>query len=115
MNNADFTELVNKRLEAIKETLVKKGIEYSTEIDRLDNFKKGAIKSNSHIIDVWKGYKLKHEVSLDEIYDKFKITGKINNNLFSEKITDEIAYLLIGECIMMEEQVNTKNLINSLK
>lgn len=115
MNNEDLNKIVNNRLEVIRDILVKKGIEYSNNGDRLINFKLGAKKAGWTPIEVLKGYMLKHEVSFDELCRTFSQTGKVDNKMIEEKITDLIAYLLLAECIMKEEQVDIKNQIEKLK
>lgn len=115
MNNTDFTELVNKRLDVIKETLVKKGIEYSNLDDRLINFKLGAKKAGWTPIEVLKGYLLKHEVSFDDLCRKFSQTEKVDTKLLDEKITDSICYLILAEALMKEENIRIKKLTENLK
>ena len=114
MNNEDLNKIVEERLQEVRDILVRKGLEYAP-IDRLSNFKKGATKSNKNPLEVLLGYKLKHDISIDEIYEKFIQTGKLDVKLFNEKQNDEIAYTLLAECIMKEEQVDTKNQIEKLK
>lgn len=104
MNNEDLNKIVEARLEAVRDTLIKKGIEYSTNQDRLSNFKLGAKKTGLNPLEVLNGYLLKHLVSFDDICQKYVETGKVNNELLSEKITDILNYYLLAECIMKENQ-----------
>lgn len=116
MNNEDLTKIVESRLKCVSNILIQKGKEYSTfDGDRLENFKFGAIRTGKEPIEVLRGYMLKHEVSFDVMCEDFRVGGKADNKMIDEKITDLIAYLLLAECIMKEEQVNTSNMIDKLK
>ena len=115
MKPEDFNKLVENRLEKIKTILVKKSVEYSTQEDKLINFRKGAIKSGLSPIEVLQGYLLKHEVSFADMCIKFKDSNKVSKEMIDEKITDIINYYLLAEAIFMEENINTNNLINKLK
>jgi len=42
MNNKEFEIILSKRIKCIKLTLVKKGVEYSRNEDRLYNFRRAA-------------------------------------------------------------------------
>lgn len=103
MNNTDFTELVEKRLQAIRDTLISKGKEYSSEEDRLINFKLGAKKSGLTSIQVLQGYKLKHEISIDEICRDFDGGKVVYLPQIDEKFTDDICYRILQEAILKEK------------
>ena len=114
MNNEDLNKIVENRLQSVKDILVRKGLEYAP-VDRLINFKKGGTKTDRDPLYVLRGYMLKHEVSFDDICDTFIESGQVDNDLLDEKLTDILAYYLLAECIMKEEQVNIKNQIEKLK
>lgn len=115
MNNTDLNKIVEDRLQKVKDILIKKGYEYSTfEGDRLENFKFGAVRTGKEPLEVLRGYMLKHEVSFDVMCADFIAGSKANNDMIDEKVTDLIAYLILAECIMKEEQVNTSNQIKKL-
>lgn len=114
MNINDFNDLVENRLNKIKETLINKGNEYANE-DRLSNFKLGAKKAGWTPIEVLKGYLLKHEVSFDDLCRKFSQTEKVDAKLLDEKVGDIICYYILAEALMKEENIRIKNLTENLK
>ena len=101
MDNCKFNKAINKQIEDCKELLLKKGIEYdNSTIDRLHSFKRGALALDVTPKQVLVGYMNKHIMS---IYD---MCGNSNNypiELWEEKITDAINYLLLLRAMVEEE------------
>lgn len=104
MTNKDFNKIVEKRLETIRETLIKKGAEYASVEDRLHNFKRGAQISGEIPEKVLQGFMLKHLVSYLDILDKL---GKeeISISLIEEKLNDLLCYLILQETLIKERIV----------
>ena len=102
MNNKMFSAIVEARLDKLKSLLIKKGAEYSTEDDRLHNFKRGAEISGKHPTEVLDGFLLKHYVSYRDILDKVAKGETIDYNLIDEKLGDILAYYLILEALIVD-------------
>lgn len=85
--------------------LCKKASEYATE-DRLHNFKSAAIVEQTTTIGALAGMMAKHTIS---IYDMCKGSTKgltYSNELWDEKITDSINYLLLLKALVAEDSFN---------
>lgn len=100
MTHLEFTSIVTEELENIKNILIKKGIEYTPDDDRLSAFKKGSDLLQSTPAKTLLGYLTKHIIS---IYDMIKSDDKFTKELWVEKITDTISYLLLLLAIKTEE------------
>ena len=108
MNNKDFDKLLNKRIESMKAVLSKKGKEYSSEFDKLHNFKRaGQIQDmipEKALIGMW----TKHLVSILDIIDNiilddfFDRKTKLTKKILDEKIGDLINYLPLLEALIKE-------------
>ena len=99
MNSENFNKIVENRLEACKEILVNKNKEYSSETDRLHNFKVAArIDGITPEQALWGMYK-KHLVS---VMDLVAFPGDATPEILREKITDSINYHLLLEALLME-------------
>ncbi len=110
MNIEDFNKIVDFRVKEIKTILQKKAKEYSSDTDRLHNFKVAArIKCESPEKVLW-GIAMKHLVSvIDMIND---VTIDLNKtptvykppseDMINEKIGDMICYLILLEALFKE-------------
>lgn len=99
MKSERFDEIVEARLAACKDVLCAKNKEYSSDTDRLHNFKlAAAINSHTPEQAAW-GMATKHLVS---IIDMINDPEKQTETAINEKIGDMINYLLLTEAIMME-------------
>lgn len=105
-----FEELLNRRVNLIRQTLSAKAKEYAADEDRLHNFKEAAKLEGSHPADALRGMMLKHWVS---IQDMVKYFGELGYNeppielserhaMIDEKIGDAINYLILLEAILRE-------------
>jgi len=99
VNNKDFEALVNNRLKECRETLFAKGEEYSSDIDRLHNFKIAArIDGITPEKALWGMYR-KHLVSVMDLKNNpYDYTPE----LVKEKIGDSINYHLLLEALLVE-------------
>jgi hypothetical protein len=103
MNTEDFNKVVDARIEKIKATLIKKAAEYSSDEDRLHNFKiAGRINGETPEKALW-GMMAKHLVSvIDIIADSNR--GKLPSaSMRDEKLGDAINYLILLEALLIEK------------
>lgn len=91
MKFLEFNELVKKQTHICIDTLSKKADEYATE-DRMHNFKVAAQIQHCTPIQALGGMMAKHTVS---IYDMINSGEDYPIELWTEKITDHINYLLL--------------------
>lgn len=92
MTTKKFNKIVNEEINKVKNTLIKKANEYNLEEDRLGFFKRAAAFSQKTPEQVLFGFLLKHLQSISDMIE--------NNNVYSielweEKITDSINYLIL--------------------
>lgn len=104
MNTEDFNKVVATRVEKINAVLVKKAAEYSSDTDRLHNFKAAARMGNSNETPeqaLW-GMMRKHLVSVVDIVDNTSKWVFPTDELRDEKIGDSINYLVLLEALLIE-------------
>lgn len=101
MLQEEFNDIVTKQMKKCWETLFNKGNEYTMQGDRLSHFKKAAAVMDSTPKAALFGMLAKHLVSVS---DMCLSNGKYHKEIWSEKITDSISYLLILAAIVEEEQ-----------
>ena len=100
MHSEDFNEIVLDQIETCKETLIKKAGEYARgDVDRLHNFRQAANLSGDSMRKVLGGMMMKHTVS---IYDMLNGDDTHSMDLWDEKITDHINYLLLLRAVVIE-------------
>jgi hypothetical protein len=102
MNSKDFDQIVNDRVTAIQKTLASKAKEYSSDADRLHNFKEAARIEGVHPITALKGMMLKHIVSCNDICKKYIEGGIESTGMLNEKFGDYINYLILLEALLKE-------------
>jgi hypothetical protein len=102
MKIAEFEEVVNKQLTRCEEVLKVKGDEYAT-YDRLSNFRMAAKLQEITLKQALFGMMAKHTVSLYNLCNSFQ---EIPMEVWDEKITDHINYLILLKAILMDEQDN---------
>ena len=102
MLQEEFNNIVTNQMKKCWETLFNKGNEYSVQDDRLLHFKKAAAFMDSTPKAALFGMLAKHLISLSDMcMDKRKHPKEV----WTEKITDSINYLLILAAIVEEEQI----------
>ena len=104
MNNTEFNEILDFRIESTKAVLASKAKEYAHG-DRLYNFKRDAeIEHNTLPKTLW-GKATKHLVSvIDMVEGNLETTPAMVN----EKIGDLINYLILLEAVFKEKSINQK-------
>lgn len=100
MKVEQFDKIVEEQLKRSTNVLVKKAGEYATE-DRLHNFKVAAELYGERPQQALAGMMAKHTVS---IYDMCKNKKVYPIDMWNEKITDHINYLLLLRAIVEEEK-----------
>ena len=103
MKTAQFNQVVKEQLKRCTDVLIVKAREYATD-DRLHNFKVAAELENCIPRQALAGMMAKHTVS---IYDMCNSGQKYPIELWNEKITDHINYLLLLRAIIEEEMENS--------
>jgi hypothetical protein len=100
MKTEQFDILLEQRISKIREILSVKAKEYSASgSDRLHNFKRASSMLNCSNAEAWRGFFMKHMVSIFDIID-----GKLSptEHNIDEKIGDAINYLILLEMIYKE-------------
>jgi hypothetical protein len=102
----EFDKIVEHRVERIIAVLASKGKEYSSETDRLANFKvaaKLASKPETPEQALW-GMMRKHLVSVIDIIDATAQGIVPSDELREEKINDSICYLALLDALLIERK-----------
>lgn len=102
MNGKKFNHLLQCRVDEMKKTLSNKSNEYSTDEDKLHNFKRAAIEANTSPEKALMGMLLKHRISILDIIDKLDKGILPAKALLDEKIGDYINYLVLLEALIKE-------------
>lgn len=98
MKSETFNQIVDAQLERCRNILCAKAKEYATE-DRLHNFKIAAALEGAGPIQALSGMMAKHTVS---VYDMAMSGETYPQELWDEKITDHINYLLLLKALVEE-------------
>lgn len=107
MNNVEFTDIVEKRMDKCRMVLGRKRQEYADdgygECDRFHNFIEAGKIMGKHPVFAWFGMWSKHLVSVVDIVKGFGGRNRIPDRaMLDEKITDLINYLLLLEGMIEE-------------
>lgn len=112
MNQEKFDILLEEIIKRTKTVLKAKSNEYSSDTDKLHNFKRAGQLRNSSPEEALAGMLAKHLVSLLDIVDEIEKTYPIEQifppsyhdyiKLLEEKITDSINYLILLEGLIKE-------------
>lgn len=104
MQQAIFDMILERRQAAARKVLASKGEEYSTDRDRLHNFKRAAIITGTTVPKAWLGMWLKHLVSLLDMIESEETPSQ---DWVDEKIGDLINYLHLLEGIYADRRKDT--------
>lgn len=108
MDASTFNNVVEEQLKRSTDVLCKKATEYATE-DRLHNFKIAASIQHCSQRQALAGMMAKHTVS---VYDMCQGNEDYPIELWNEKITDSINYLLLLRAVVDEDKSKlTQNVI----
>ncbi len=105
MTNETFNALLERRLDLCRKVLASKSAEYSTNEDKLHNFKRSAELAGhcSTPADECCGFMRKHIVSVFDLANDPVKYGMNRRAMIDEKIGDAINYLILLEAILVEE------------
>jgi hypothetical protein len=101
MNHRDFNVVFKTQMQRCEEVLGLKSAEYATTADKLHNFKVAAYLQGLTIDQALGGMMAKHSVS---IYDLIGKNEPSSMELWDEKITDHINYLILLKAILVEAE-----------
>lgn len=101
MTHETFESVMQEQLTLCTDILCKKSKEYSSQEDKLHNFKNAAGLQGVTQIQALSGMMAKHTIS---IYDMCMSDKAFPVELWEEKITDSINYLLLLKAAVIEEQ-----------
>ena len=104
----DFNQVVENRVYKIKQTLIKKGREYSSEGNRFHNFDIAARMKGSTPEKALDGMLLKHIVSVDDMINN---PHNVTVEMIDEKIGDVINYMILLEGLLLR-RLNHNTLTN---
>lgn len=114
MNSHSFVQVLNDQIEICQGMLGHKAAEYATDDERLHNFKVAASLQGIAPRQALAGFMAKHTVS---IYDLCRAPVAAELELWTEKITDHINYLILLKALVVEEilgvDANMADLFNS--
>lgn len=108
MDCAQFNTMVDEQLEYCREILQCKGMGYSSQKDRLHNFKQAAALQQITPRQALTGMMAKHTVSL---YDMCSTSNKYPDAVWLEKITDSINYLLLLKGLLADERTDEQGVL----
>ena len=100
MNSEWFEKVIKEQIKTCEDVLIGKAKEYATDDDRLHNFKNAAGMMSCDPKEALAGMMAKHTIS---VYDMCRSGKDYPIELWNEKITDHINYLLLLKAIVEEE------------
>lgn len=106
MKASDFNGLVISRMAKCEDVLCKKAEEYSTEEDRLHNFKIAGRARGCSAVKALDGMMTKHLVSMWDIIEQMDIEGNYipSQELVTEKLGDVLNYILLLEGLIEDRR-----------
>lgn len=107
MKDKQFNEIITHQIKLCEDMLVKKNEEYSSDKDRLHQFKMAAELGNTTPANALAGMMIKHTIS---VYDMCYGTEKesYSKAKWEEKITDHINYLLLLKAVVFEDMIELR-------
>jgi len=101
----EFEKLKQKFLTEMSAKLSFKRGEYASNQDVFRNFKRGKDISKKSPFEVLRIYALKHEVSLDDLFNRLAKGKPVPEELFLEKATDFANYLLLAYAMLFDDNI----------
>lgn len=99
MNLTWFANIIEEQISRCRDILIVKGAEYATS-DRLHNFRQAATLQGIDTSQALAGMMAKHTIS---VYDLITNGDFSNLDIWNEKITDHINYLLLLRAVVEEK------------
>jgi len=91
--------------------LIGKGKEYSSKDNVFENFDKGVARARRMSReDVLMGYKLKHDISVEDMVYRNPSDPTLRKEYINEKINDSIAYLVLLKAMLLEREGHISDL-----
>ena len=107
MNNKELNQkhydLIESLLTEANELLTVKAKEYVRNDDPFHNFKAGAKFTGWHPLEVLQGFKLKHDVSLSDLFGDYVDGETVSAAQLKEKTIDSIVYTLLAYSLIINE------------
>lgn len=100
MNSKVFIQVMNDQIAICEGMLGHKAAEYATDDERLHNFKVAATLQGVTPRQALAGFMAKHTVS---IYDLCAAKDAADLEVWTEKITDHMNYLILLKALVVEE------------
>jgi len=105
MKHSDFDFVLDIILAQIKVLLSNKAKEYASDSDRFHNFVEAARQDNISVLEAMRGMDLKHRISIHDILESAKETGKLPEiAIAKEKYIDHINYMLLELIYILNEK-----------
>lgn len=108
MQHADFNHILEAQIEKCRTVLGGKSKEYATDSDKLHNFKVASDIQGCTVRQAVAGMMVKHTVS---VYDMCASDKDFDLELWDEKITDHLNYLLLLKAAVIEETWDTMGVL----
>lgn len=102
MTNIEFAIETENSINRSKKTLIRKGKEYSGEVDRLENFKRAGVAQNILSTEALYGMAMKHVIS---IADMVKHPYDFTLNQWYDKTGDLRNYTFLLEALLIDLEV----------
>lgn len=103
MSEEYFTDRLNDVLEQIQQTLDVKAREYVRNEDRLHNFNSGALKTGKIREQIIADFRLKHEISIDDMRNDINNGNLPTKELVEEKFGDVINYYILEKLSILHK------------
>lgn len=99
MTPEKFSEIVSRRIAIVDMTLIQKAGEYADTKERLSNFYRAGQLLQCGPVKALAGMMAKHTIS---IYDMVQNPSTYPQEMWEEKLTDQIAYCILLEATLTD-------------
>ena len=107
LENEQADDMLDEIIGNVQKSLVVKAKEYVRNDDRMHNFNKGSIKSGISRERVLRGFRLKHDISTDDLLDDMDKGFMPTKEYVMEKYGDIINYNIL-ELMSILDKINKK-------
>lgn len=101
LEKEEYLKMIEHTLDGIKGKFLKKGEEYQRNNDVFHNFNEGAKKTGLTPMEVLKGFRLKHDISVDDIIEDIKKNHDVKEETIHEKLDDILIYTIILKTMLL--------------
>lgn len=108
MNNGEFRKVLDSIVNNIYTTLDSKSNEYSSNTDRLENFKEAGLFLNAFPERALLGFVTKHIIALRDFVQTYKFF-EVTDAQWDEKIGDIINYMILLKALLVERKNNEQS------